>query len=401
MEYIKQIENIDKFREIKRKLRRKKDINSTEASEEIAQLFYNLIQDSIKNKGIKTHSQLILLVKYLGKILSTVDPVQFCIGNTIKKILHIIREEINQSTKEEQNNIQNNPELLGNKIKEAKKNLKDLKSFEFFKDFDSLDLERVESENSSEKNSTERLYEFKKLGSDAPITEENINSILEEISNLISEINSISETITKQKEIKDLISDGDIILTSNYSEQVAKILAENKKTKNFKVFVCESAPKLREKSQVDELKKIKLDLTVIEDDDIYSVMKKYTKVKVLLGAKGILVNGGLITYGGAYNICLLAKMFSNPVIIVGGTTKLTPMYSFKHELYNEYLSPDLIFGKNMDYKGDISNIQFNIPSLDYVPPNLISMYATDIGILNPNYLYKNFNDMYDLEDYEI
>ena len=401
MEYIKQIENIDKFREIKRKLRRKKDINSTEASEEIAQLFYNLIQDSIKNKGIKTHSQLILLVKYLGKILSTVDPVQFCIGNTIKKILHIIREEINQSTKEEQNNIQNNPELLGNKIKEAKKNLKDLKSFEFFKDFDSLDLERVESENSSEKNSSERLYELKKLGSDAPITEENINSILEEISNLISEINSISETITKQKEIKDLISDGDIILTSNYSEQVAKILAENKKTKNFKVFVCESAPKLREKSQVEELKKIKLDLTVIEDDDIYSVMKKYTKVKVLLGAKGILVNGGLITYGGAYNICLLAKMFSNPVIIVGGTTKLTPMYSFKHELYNEYLSPDLIFGKNMDYKGDISNIQFNNPSLDYVPPNLISMYATDIGILNPNYLYKNFNDMYDLEDYEI
>jgi len=400
MEYIKQIENIDKFREIKRKLRRKKDINSTEASEEIAQLFYNLIQDSIKNKGIKTHSELILLVKYLGKILSTVDPVQFCIGNTIKKILHIIREEISESTKEK-NNTQNNSELLGNKIKEAKKNLKELKNFEFFKDIDSLDLERAESENSSEKNSSERLYEMKKLGSDAPITEENINSILEEISNLISEINSISETITKQKEIKDLISDGDIILTSNYSEQVVKILAENKKTKKFKVFVCESSPKLREKSQVEELKKIKVDLTVIEDDDIYSVMKKYTKVKVLLGAKAILVNGGLITYGGAYNICLLAKMFSNPVIIVGGTTKLTPMYSFKHELYNEYLSPDLIFGKNMDYKGDISNIQFNIPSLDYVPPNLISMYATDIGILNPNYLYKNFNDMYDLEDYEI
>ena len=400
MEYIKQIENIDKFREIKRKLRRKKDINSTEASEEIAQLFYNLIQDSIKNKGIKTHSELILLVKYLGKILSTVDPVQFCIGNTIKKILHIIREEISESTKEK-NNTQNNSELLGNKIKEAKKNLKELKNFEFFKDIDCLDLERAESENSSEKNSSERLYEMKKLGSEAPITEENINSILEEISNLISEINSISETITKQKEIKDLISDGDIILTSNYSEQVVKILAENKKTKKFKVFVCESSPKLREKSQVEELKKIKVDLTVIEDDDIYSVMKKYTKVKVLLGAKAILVNGGLITYGGAYNICLLAKMFSNPVIIVGGTTKLTPMYSFKHELYNEYLSPDLIFGKNMDYKGDISNIQFNIPSLDYVPPNLISMYATDIGILNPNYLYKNFNDMYDLEDYEI
>ena len=400
MEYIKQIENIDEFKEIKRALRRKKDINSSEIAEKIAQLFYNLIHDSIKNKGIKTHSELILLVKYLGKILSAVDPFQFCIANTIKKILHIIREEIKESTKEKNNN-ENDREFLSNRIKEAKKNLKDLKNFDFLKDMDIIDLEKVESENSSEKNSTEKLYELKKLGSDNPITETNFDSILDGINNLISEIRTISKTITERKEIQDLISDGDIILTSNYSEQVAKILAENKKTKNFKVFVCESAPKLRKKSQVEELKKIKLDLTVIEDDDIYSVMKKFTKVKILLGAKAILVNGGLITYGGAYNICLLAKMFSNPVIIVGGITKLTPMYSFKHELYNEYLSPDLIFGKNMDYQGDISNIQFNNPSLDYVPPNLISMYATDIGILNPNYLYKNFNDMYDLEDYEI
>ena len=400
MEYIKQIENIDEFKEIKRALRRKKDINSSEIAEKIAQLFYNLIHDSIKNKGIKTHSELILLVKYLGKILSAVDPFQFCIANTIKKILHIIREEIKESTKEKNNN-ENDREFLSNRIKEAKKNLKDLKNFDFLKDMDIIDLEKVESENSSEKNSTEKLYELKKLGSDNPITETNFDSILDGINNLISEIRTISKTITERKEIQDLISDGDIILTSNYSEQVAKILAENKKTKNFKVLVCESAPKLRKKSQVEELKKIKLDLTVIEDDDIYSVMKKFTKVKILLGAKAILVNGGLITYGGAYNICLLAKMFSNPVIIVGGTTKLTPMYSFKHELYNEYLSPDLIFGKNMDYQGDISNIQFNNPSLDYVPPNLISMYATDIGILNPNYLYKNFNDMYDLEDYEI
>ena len=400
MEYIKRIENIDKIKELKSKLRRKKDVNSSEVSEQIAQLFYNLIQDSFKNEGIKTHSQLILLMKYFCKKFSAVDPVQFCIANTIKKILHIIREEIKESEKEK-NNTQNNPESIINKIKESKKNIKALKNFEFLKDMEINEKEIGESENSSEKNSTEKLYEFKKLESDEPITETTINSILGQISSLISEISSISETITGQKEIQDLISDGDIILTSNYSEQVAKILAENKKTKKFKVFVCESAPKLREKSQVEELRKIKLDITVIEDDDIYSVMKKFTKVKVLLGAKAILVNGGLITYGGAYNICLLAKMFSNPVIIVGGTTKLTPMYSFRHELYNEYLSPDLIFGKNMDYQGDISNIQFNNPSLDYVPPNLISMYATDIGILNPNYLYKNFNDMYDLEDYEI
>ena len=400
MDYLKKIENIDKIKELKSKLRRKKDLNSTEISIQIAQLFYTLIQDSFKNKEIKTHSELILLVKYFGKKFSSVDSVQFCIGNTIKKILHIIREVIKEGAKEKKS-AQNNQEVMSNKIKESKKNLISLKNLEFFKDMDIHDKEIGESESSSEMNSSEKLYEFKKLDLEESISEESINAILDQISILISEIGSISESITERKEIQDLISDGDIILTSNYSEQVAKILAEIKKTKKFKVFICESSPKLREKSQVEELKKIKLDITVIEDEDIYSVMKKFTKVKVLLGAKAILVNGGLITYGGAYNICLLAKMFSNPVIIAGGTTKLTPMYSFKHELYNEYLSPDLIFGKNMDYQGDISNLQFNNPSLDYVPPNLITMYATDIGILNPNYLYKNFDDMYDLEDYQI
>ena len=382
MEYFKRIENIDSIKELKRKLRKKKDMNSTEISKHVASLFYDLIQNSINEKTITTHSQLINLVSYFSKVFTAIDPVQFCIGNTIKRILHIIREVIKT------NNEDQNKDILTNKIEEAKKNMKLLKNFDF------TQINKKDNEENKEtQNEKEELND--------PITESDKDKILEEIGNIISEIESISQTIIDQKEIKDLIAEGDIILTSNYSQQVVEILAENAKTKKFKVFVCESAPLLREKSQAEELRKRKLDTVVIEDDDIYSVMNKFTKVKVLLGAKAILVNGGLITYGGAYNICLLASMFSNPVIIAGGTTKLTPMYSFKHELYNEYLSPDLILGKNMDYQGDISSIQFNNPSLDYVPPNLITMYATDIGILNPNYLYKNFNEMYDLEDYEI
>jgi len=399
MDYIKNIEEIAKMKELKRKLRRKKDMNSTEASKQIAEFFYDLIKDpTIKNKYLTNHHNLILFVSYLGKKFSSIDPVQFCISNTIKKILHLIREDIKESQNEKKMNLINQQELMSNKMNEAIKFMKDIKNFDFVKNLKNNEKENDDNE-SGENNSTERLLEIKNMEENEKM-EFNIDQILEKIDNLKLEIISISEAITEKKEIKDLIEDGDIILTSNYSEQIVKILDENKKTKKFKVFVCESAPKLREKSMAEELKKINLDITIIEDDDIFSVMKNF-KVKVFLGAKAILVNGGLITYGGAYNICLLANKFSNPVIIVAGTTKLTPMYSFKHEFYNEYLSPDLIFGKNMDYEGDISNIQFNTPSLDYVPPNLISMYATDIGILNPKYLYKNFNDMYDLEDYEI
>jgi len=390
LEHIRKIESTKDIQELKRKLRRKKDMNSTEASLQIAQLFYDLLKDqTIKNKYKNNPTALILLVQKLGQTFIDIDPVQFCIGNTIKKILHIIREEIRENQKDKNNNSNETKESLSNTVNQENKKLLDIKNLEY-----------TDSDNTTEKsfNSSGQLYEVKKEESN---NELNMDVILENIDTLIAEMSSISETITEKKEIKDLISDNDIILTTNYSEQIVKILSENKRTKKFKVFVCESAPKLREKSMSEELKKIKLDVTTVENDDIYSVMKKYTKVKVFLGAKAILNNGGLIAYGGSYNICLLASMFSNPVIIAAGATKLTPMYSFKHEFYNEYLSPDLIFGKNMNYNGDISNIQFNTPSLDYIPPNLISMYATDIGILNPKFLYKNFNEMYDLEDYEI
>ena len=390
LEHIRKIESTKDIQELKRKWRRKKDMNSTEASLQIAQLFYDLLKDqTIKNKYKNNPTALILLVQKLGQTFIDIDPVQFCIGNTIKKILHIIREEIRENQKDKNNNSNETKESLSNTVNQENKKLLDIKNLEY-----------TDSDNTTEKsfNSSGQLYEVKKEESNDEL---NMDVILENIDTLIAEMSSISETITEKKEIKDLISDNDIILTTNYSEQIVKILSENKRTKKFKVFVCESAPKLREKSMSEELKKIKLDVTTVENDDIYSVMKKYTKVKVFLGAKAILNNGGLIAYGGSYNICLLASMFSNPVIIAAGATKLTPMYSFKHEFYNEYLSPDLIFGKNMNYNGDISNIQFNTPSLDYIPPNLISMYATDIGILNPKFLYKNFNEMYDLEDYEI
>ena len=98
---------------------------------------------------------------------------------------------------------------------------------------------------------------------------------------------------------------------------------------------------------------------------------------------------------------MAAKTLYIPVIVVGGTTKITPLYSFKHELYNDYLSPDLIYGKNVKYDGDISNIQFNNPAYDYVPPHLITMFATNAGIKYPKCLYELFEEMYGQEDYTI
>ena len=407
MELISRIENLPFIINFKRKLRKKDYINSTYIAKDTASLLYQLIQSSIEDKSITSQAELILLVTYLGKMFTAIDPVQFCTGNTIKRILHIIREELKKSNVEK-TDFDKKQEQISEKIKEIQKNIKKIKNFDFneIEEKNNSNKKRKgdeenDEESNSEKTSTQKLYEIQKLKLNIPITESNKNNILQGIEDLILEIDSISATIIEQKEVKDLINDDDIILTSNYSQQVAEILIENAKTKKFKVLVAESAPLFNKKSQSETLIKKGIDTTIIDDNDIYDVMNKLTKVKVLIGGRAILVNGGLITYGGAYNICLAANMFSIPVIVAGGSTKLTPMHAFKHELYNEFLSPDLIFGKNVKYEGDITKLQFNNPSFDYVPPELITMYATNIGIINPTYFYRLFATMYDQEDYEI
>ena len=411
MDFIQKIENLPFIINFKRKLRKKDYLNSTYVAKETAELFLELIQSSIKEKSITNFAELILLVTHLGKMFTAIDPVQFCTGNTIKRILHIIREELKGSIVEDKIDFDKKQEIIFEKIKETKKNIKKIRDFYFseieekskiLKEKDIKGSEDdIEEESGSEKTSTQKLYEIQKIKLDIPISETNKNNIIANMQALISEIDNISISIVNQKEINGLINDGDIILTSNYSQQVAEILEENSKTKKFQVLVAESAPLFNKKSQADYLIGKKINTTIIEDDDVYDIMSKMNKVKVLIGARAILVNGGLITYGGAYNICLAANMFSIPVIIAGGSTKLTPMHAFKHDLYNEFLSPDKIFGKNVKYEGDISSLQFNNPSFDYVPPNLITMYATNYGIINPIYLYRLFADMYDQEDYEI
>ena len=173
MEFISRIENLPFITNFKRKLRKKDYINSTYAARDTADLFYQIIQTSLEGKSITTIAELILLVTYFGKIFTAIDPIQFCTGNTIKRILHIIREEAKESIGEEKTDFDKNQEILSDKIKDIKKNLEKIKNFDFNEEEKILKKtkdDRNDDESSSEKNSTQKLYEIQKLKLNIPIT---------------------------------------------------------------------------------------------------------------------------------------------------------------------------------------------------------------------------------------
>jgi len=120
--------------------------------------------------------------------------------------------------------------------------------------------------------------------------------------------------------------------------------------------------------------------------------------KVIIGTRAIMANGGLISYNGIYNVCISAQFYSVPVIVVGGTFKLTPMYPFDHETFNEFLSPNTICDLKYNTNKN-SDLKFYTAAYDYIPPELITIYITNHGSQNPAYIYRLFSEFYSQEDF--
>jgi translation initiation factor 2B subunit (eIF-2B alpha/beta/delta family) len=86
MEKIKQIESLPFIQDYKKKLRKKDYPNSTVIAIETAKLF----REIIKTKSLwSSFSELLKILKPLGKGLINVDPLQFSVSNIIKRVIPI------------------------------------------------------------------------------------------------------------------------------------------------------------------------------------------------------------------------------------------------------------------------------------------------------------------------
>lgn len=381
MEAIAIIEDLPFIQSFKRKLRKKDYPNSTIISIETAKLFKDVIRYTIQKKIILSYTDLLELIRHLGKIFIAVDPMQFSIGNIIKRILYIIREEIDKTIS------------FQDSKRDSASNVKRIMSVTSLNRL--IDYKPTKTLSKNDYNASNDEEEEEVDVSLSAEMKEGLENILKNIEELIAELDTISEAIKDQA--KEHINEGEIILTANHSDQLEEFFIEARQSKNFKVIVAESAPSLNGIIQVKNLISKGIDTTVISDAAVFAIMPKVNKV--IIGTRSIMANGGLISYNGVYNVCLCAQMFSIPVIVVGGTFKLTPMYPFGHETFNEFISPDMIYGKDVEYKGDISRIKFYTPAYDYVPPELITIYITNHGSQNPAYIYRLFSELYSQEDY--
>eukprot|EP00455_Lapot_gusevi_P042144 TRINITY_DN4964_c0_g1_i4.p1 TRINITY_DN4964_c0_g1~~TRINITY_DN4964_c0_g1_i4.p1 ORF type:complete len:119 (+),score=36.42 TRINITY_DN4964_c0_g1_i4:171-527(+) len=99
---------------------------------------------------------------------------------------------------------------------------------------------------------------------------------------------------------------------------------------------------------------------------------------VLMGAEGVVENGGIINLIGSYQIAMVAKALNKPFYVSAESYKFVRLFPLtQNELESSSTSGSQPF---TDVQ---SPIQVMNPVCDYTPPAYITLLFTDLGILTP------------------
>ncbi|CAN0568751.1 unnamed protein product, partial [Ectocarpus sp. 12 AP-2014] len=126
-----------------------------------------------------------------------------------------------------------------------------------------------------------------------------------------------------------------------------------------------------------------IDTTVISDSAVFAMMARVNKV--ILSTHAVVANGGLIALNGSHAVALAANDLSVPVVCVTGLFKLCPLFPHDQDTFNCLLSPAAVM--SFKDKDSMKNVEVLNPAYDYIPPNLVDLYITNMGGLQPSYIY--------------
>lgn len=151
--------------------------------------------------------------------------------------------------------------------------------------------------------------------------------------------------------------------------------------------------------------------------------------QVIIGTHSILANGGLKAVCGTNLVALAAKHHAVPLIVLAAMYKLCPIHyvdssgkdaTFNRSLigkiagfhtfyYNMYLyfcshrltSPQAVLDYSSVGSAELAGVQVYSPTFDYVPPDLVTLFISNIGGNAPSYMYRLLSELYHPDDHEI
>ena len=187
------------------------------------------------------------------------------------------------------------------------------------------------------------------------------------------------------------IRDGSVVLTHAHSRCVLEVLLKASETKNFRVLVTEDRPDCSGYITASKLAARGIPVQLVLDASVGAIMDKVDVV--LVGAEGVLENGGIVNRVGTYQLALVAKTHSKPVYVAAESHKFARLFPLSQAdlgakpvalrpIPAEQLSGEAAAAAKSGLPG--VDMATGNPASDLTPPALITLLFTDLGVLTPS-----------------
>ena len=216
--------------------------------------------------------------------------------------------------------------------------------------------------------------------------------IVEGIQEILEELNQADDQIAGYS--LEHIHSSEIILTHTSSITVQKFLLKAAAKRTFTVIHAEAFPndhecthatiigqargewedELRPESFQKSLTAAGIIVILVPDSAVFALMSRVNKV--ILDTHIVFANGGLVAAAGAKVIAKAANMHRTPVIVLGAVYKLSPVYPFDIDSFMENGDPGAVVSYG---DGDFMNkVDLANPLFDYIPPESVDIYITNL-----------------------
>ncbi|KAI0332610.1 eukaryotic translation initiation factor 2B beta subunit [Cubamyces sp. BRFM 1775] len=352
------------------KLRRRQVVGSREAALETALV----LRQVVSKARFSNIQQLITVIREVGRRLAEAQPKEHSVGNTVRRVLHNVREEYNSATK-------------GSAA--ASRNVYSISKFVL--------QGQPRKHNANAAKSDARITLKENDAEDPDSFARALKPVLmEAIQDVLDELETVYDNVSKNA--KDHIHSDEIILTIGHSKTVEAFLKSAGHYRNYTVIVAETAPSYQGHEMARSLSASGISTFLVPDSSIFAIMSRVNKV--ILGAHAILANGGLFGISGSLLAATAARAHSTPVVVCAGQFKLTPLWNLYHEHGAlDFADPSSVLG--FEEGKLVERVDVVNPYYDYVGPELVDVFITNDGDHPPSSVYRLIKETYDDDDHEL
>jgi len=339
-------ESIDSIRQFAIALRRRE----VRGSYEVARQTALMIRKLLGSWPLESTKDAIQLLHHVGAVLSRAQPVEVSLGNIIRRVLYFIRVQYSETKYNAHH---------------AQPTLQHLLSTPNEEEDYSLPFKRIKPE------------------------------VLHDIQELKDDLDNIYHDITGRA--LEHIHSKEVIMTFGKSNTVVEFLKKAGSKRKFHVIVPESAPLLSGHITALKLAEAGIDTTLIPDSAIFAMMARVNKV--IVGTHAVMANGGLVAQTGMNLLAQAAKHHSVPFVVIVGLYKLSPLYE---DDFTDLISPGHILNfEEVDKicRSHQEGLEVQNPLVDFIPPELVSLFLTNSGGFDSSYIYRLLAEYYNMHDY--